>query len=359
MKIKKIALLIIIIIILIFSFSASVFAESALIAFKDLRESDWFYNDLEKLYKLGIINGKPQKDGTVIFDPKGLVTKAEFTKMLVEAMGYDYVDGNTFKDVGYDRHWAKIYIEIAVNEGVINPADEGDKFWSDIPIKRNDMAYMMFKALKLEPSNKKTPFPDIDAPYATRLHEEYLIKGALSSGGKIYFNADGLTTRAEAATIIARLIEYRENPNKYKEKMIAEEKANEFIEPKFRVKKAVSKTNLMEVYIVNYEDYDEDYEFLVECINYPQINKYWASGYTESVYVDRLKNWYDYSVLTHSSAYKDKGWISSIHSTTYYEDKALTKGFKAKTGMVFNLKISIKKGDKIKNYTVPVEILEK
>lgn len=197
--------------------------------FKDIKESDWFANDVSILYKLGIIKGKPQDDGTVIFDPKGLVTKAEFTKMLVEAMGYKLVDGNTFSDVGYDRHWAKKYIETAVKEGVIDTELEGENYWSDIPIKRFNMAMMMFKALKFEYSENPSPFPDVDCGCVTKLHEEYLINGS-PEGNTNYFKPSGLTTRAEAAAIISRMVEYKENPKAYKEKKeaeIAKEKAKE------------------------------------------------------------------------------------------------------------------------------------
>lgn len=217
MKIKKTVLFTLTIAMFIF-FSASVQADDKGV-FTDVKESDWFAGNVSTLYKLSIINGKPQKDGTVIFDPRGLVTKAEFTKMLVEAMEYDLIDGSSFFDIGYDRHWAKKYIETAVKEGVIDPEKEGEDYWLDIPIKRNDMAYMIFKALKLEPSNNKSPFPDADMPYATKLYEEFLINGS-PEGNKVYFKPSGLTIRAEAAAIIARMVEYRENPAAYKEKKL-------------------------------------------------------------------------------------------------------------------------------------------
>lgn len=183
--------------------------------FKDIKETDWFAENVSMLYKLGIINGKPQKDGTVIFDPKGLVTKSEFTKMLVEAMDYKLVDGNSFNDIGYDKHWAKKYIETAVKEGVIDPKKEGENYWPDVPIKRFDMALMMFKALKLEYSDNPTPFPDVDCGCVTKLYEEYLING-IPNGDKVYFSPSGLTTRAEAAAIIARLVEYKEDQESFK-----------------------------------------------------------------------------------------------------------------------------------------------
>lgn len=185
--------------------------------FKDIKENDWYISYVIKLISKNIIAGKPQADGTVIFDPMGLVTKSEFTKMLVEAMDYNITDGNTFNDIGYENHWAKKYIETAVKEDVIDPEEEGENYWPNKPIKRKEMALMMFKALKLVPSNNKSPFPDINEGFATKLHEEYLLTG-IPSGNTVIFNPEGLTTRAEVAAIIARLVEYKDNPKKYKEK---------------------------------------------------------------------------------------------------------------------------------------------
>ncbi len=319
--------------------------------FKDIKESDWFAENVSLLYELGIINGKPQKDGTVIFDPKGLVTKGEFTKMLVTAMDYEIVDGNSFQDLRYEVHWAKKYIETAVKEGVIDPETEGDKFWPDIPIKRNDMAYMMFKALKLEASENKSPFPDVDCGCITKLHEEYLING-IPQGDKTYFAPSGLTTRAEAAAIIARMVEYKENPESYKEKKIAEVKANEFVEPEFEVRHTNDGRRLMEVFITNYAEYDEYYSFNFKCINYPQINYTWDTGlYGPPEIAEYSKMW-----LTPDDLAYLKGRAAFILSWPYYADKTMKKSFQAKPGMVFEIKITIKKGEKTKEYNVPVEI---
>lgn len=311
MRTKRIISMILIIT-LMFSFSASVYADSDSIAeslknimtnikniieevikiFMDIKESDWFAENVSMLYKLGIINGKPQKDGTVLFDPKGLVTKSEFTKMLVTAMKYNIVDGNTFKDIGYEKHWAKKYIETAIKEGVIDPEKEGEYYWPDIPIKRFDMAMMMFKALKLEYSNNPTPFPDVDCGCVTKLYEEYLING-VPNGGKVYFSPSGLTTRAEAAAIIARMIEYKEDPVTYKAKKEKEAKEKEFIEPELVIKYQDVDWGgtYFRVGIRNIFDYDYHYMFKIECINDDRLNWAQMPGY-DPVYTVR---WIPYS----------------------------------------------------------------
>lgn len=318
--------------------------------FKDIKENDWYISYAIKLISKNIIAGKPQADGTVIFDPMGLVTKSEFTKMLVEAMDYNITDGNTFNDIGYDKHWAKKYIETAVAEGIIDPEDEGDYYWPDMAIKRLDMAMMMFKALELEPSNNPTPFPDIDSGHITKLYEEYLIYGS-PEGNKVYFKPSGLTTRAEAAAIIARLVEYKDNPIVYKENKIAEAKANEFIEPEFEVVAVNSKTIYSRIIVNNYSDYDENYMFKAECLNYPQINKHYATGlWGPPIEVDRA-SWKTGDVIRDF-----EGRLALVQKEPYYLDINKKNVFQAEPGMVFVFKITVKKGEKIRNYTIPLEI---
>ena len=46
--------------------------------FSDVNQSSWYYDDLNKLSTLGIVNGYP--DGT--FKPENTLTRGEFIKML-------------------------------------------------------------------------------------------------------------------------------------------------------------------------------------------------------------------------------------------------------------------------------------
>lgn len=344
MRNKRIISLIIITALVFSFFPASVYADTSKL-FKDMKESDWFTNDVSVLYKLGIINGKPQKDGTVIFDPKGLVTKAEFTKMLVEAMDYDITDGNSFTDVGYDRHWAKKYIETAVKKGVIDHELEGDKFWPDVPIKRFDMGMMMLKALKLEYSQNPSPFPDVDCGCITKLHEEYLING-IPQGNANYFMPSGLTTRAEAAAIIARMMEYKEDPKAYKAKKLAEAKANEFIEPELVIKntKDMWDHKWLDIVLVNYENYDYHYMFKVECLNDNRINFAQMPGHP----VVDGRCWSAYSSIAYNKGMLFR--LQSAHTGTL-KDRNNGRDLLIEAGSKFDFKITIIKTKKGKPIT--------
>ncbi|MDD3705976.1 MAG: S-layer homology domain-containing protein, partial [Clostridiaceae bacterium] len=158
--------------------------------FKDVKKSDWYAEAIGKLDTLDIVNGLP--DGS--FNPQGEVTRAQFIKMLVQAMEYKKIDSVSFVDM--KPHWASVYVETALRNKVIIKAEEGDRFYPDAPISRKDMVMMMCRALELEPSEGANPYYDLEEAegYFTKAYEEYLVRG-IPINGKIVFNPRGVTTR--------------------------------------------------------------------------------------------------------------------------------------------------------------------
>lgn len=187
--------------------------------FKDVKKSDWYAEAIGKLDTLDIVNGLP--DGS--FNPQGEVTRAQFIKMLVQAMEYKKIDSVSFVDM--KPHWASVYVETALRNKVIIKADEGDRFYPDAPISRKDMVTMMCRALELEPSEGANPYYDLEEAegYFTKAYEEYLVRG-IPINGKIIFNPTGVTTRAQAAVIISRLVDYKADPKGFVENMAREER---------------------------------------------------------------------------------------------------------------------------------------
>ncbi|HYF75117.1 MAG TPA: S-layer homology domain-containing protein, partial [Candidatus Nitrosocosmicus sp.] len=193
--------------------------------FKDMKASDWYAEAVGRLYGLRIIDGLPGG----LFGPKNEVTRSQFVKMLVQAMNYQKNDSVSFDDIyvptAQKSHWASVYIETALRNGVISKEETGRYFYPDVPLKRSDMFMMMFRALKLEPSAGANPFTDlIEANGSfTKLYEEYLSRGIVEDGKRL-FKPFGHTTRAEAAVVIARMLDYREDPKGFVARMGMEER---------------------------------------------------------------------------------------------------------------------------------------
>lgn len=71
----------------------------------------------DELVKAGVFSGFPGQT-----DPQlnTLTDRAQFSKILALVAGLDQVEGNSFKDQNYSKHWAKGYIEAVVKAGYMN-----------------------------------------------------------------------------------------------------------------------------------------------------------------------------------------------------------------------------------------------
>ena len=98
--------------------SASAFA----VDFPDVDKSASYAGAVNTLTALGVVNG----DDNGKFNPDNTVTRAEFTKMVVEAIG----EGSAAASSSYTKfadakgHWGAGYIETGVAKGFINGYDE-------------------------------------------------------------------------------------------------------------------------------------------------------------------------------------------------------------------------------------------
>lgn len=96
--------------------------------YSDISSTDSYFNAVNLLSALDIING--YEDGT--FKPNNKVTRAEFTKLVIEALGNnelreaEYSSGRDtkFSDVP-GKHWASGYITSGVNNGLIDGMGDG------------------------------------------------------------------------------------------------------------------------------------------------------------------------------------------------------------------------------------------
>lgn len=168
--------------------------------FTDVPKDFWGYSYIENLYNKKIISGKSETE----FCPYDNVTRAEFTKMLVVALG---MTGNTaieFEDVSSDS-WYYDYVNIGVANGVIQGMSKAS-FAPDRSISRQDASVMINRLLKLENSSQEVFADDEsiadyakDAIYA--LKENNIINGYENN-----FNPLNNLTRAEAAVLISNII---------------------------------------------------------------------------------------------------------------------------------------------------------
>ncbi|WP_405155831.1 S-layer homology domain-containing protein [Paenibacillus sp. FSL K6-0108] len=169
--------------------------------------SHWASKDILSAAKIGIINGYP--DGR--FRPDASITRAEFSTILVKAFALRSGSGTIeLRDI--QTSWARDSIEILVSNGVINGYSDGT-FHADYRITRAEMVAMISKILILQniQSDDTATFVDV-APqhWAKEIIELAAKAGIIEGKGENRFEPDANLTRAEALTVIMRML--RENP---------------------------------------------------------------------------------------------------------------------------------------------------
>ncbi len=338
--------------------------------FKDIRDTDWFAEAVGKLNRMKIIDGLPGG----LFNPKSEVTRAQFIKMLVQAMGYQKIDSVSFDDIILPTtgkaHWASVYIETALRNGVISKDEPGKYFYPDVPIKHADMFMMMFRVLKLQPSTGENPFADLAEANGTftKLYEEYLVRGTIE-GGKRLFKPFGHTTRAEAAMVLARMLGYKDNPVGFVARMGMEERfadgtqTNEDIAMKraLEIEKAKADPDYImepiitieyngeykdyrwfELYFENIPDYTDGAKWKIEVVNYKQLNNFEMPRPNGTFVKFDITNW-----KTFSDSFEEQSRACIyILGKDYYTTQALIKDFKLIKGMKIEFKITAKQGIK-------------
>lgn len=166
----------------------------------------WAEDIIIEMSDAGIIAGF--EDGT--FKPDDKVTRAQFCKMIVTALGLSYTGGSGSYDDVPAGAWYEIYVETATEYGIVM-GDNGS-FNPDSYITRQDAAVMLYRGIRSVDRNvfgSKTFNDSGDiAEYAvdeiSRLGGAGIINGMDDGTFRPLNNA----TRAESAAMIMNMVNY-------------------------------------------------------------------------------------------------------------------------------------------------------
>ncbi|WP_026478746.1 glycosyl hydrolase family 18 protein [Alkaliphilus transvaalensis] len=177
-----------------------------------------YKQDLYLLQHLGIFQG--YTDGT--FKPANPITREEFTKILIAALGEEievYVGSNSFQDVK-PSNWSYHYVEKAVEKGILLPEEYQFILKPNTPITRQEMATMIIRALNIPLEALETGAikqgvfideEDIPENFKIFIHlasEKGIINGYQTATG-MAFRPNQTATRAEAALMLVRFLDQK------------------------------------------------------------------------------------------------------------------------------------------------------
>ena len=195
---------------------------SALAAdYSDVNQSAWYASYVNKISELNAFSG--YEDGT--FRPDNQITQEEFIKTVVCLVCGELNESNapTVKNTWNSKwsSWAVPYLDKAFELGLITEQDTMFKLVG-IPCNRGEMAKVITRAVEYlkEDSVADTSTYITKLKDYNRMKEEYkpyvlqaYAKGILSGYDDGTFRDDGLLTRAEASSVLVRLIDKNERVN--------------------------------------------------------------------------------------------------------------------------------------------------
>ena len=177
--------------------------------FRDVTESDWFYDDVRFANQNGLFNGV-EKD---LFAPEEPMTRGMLVTVLWRLDGETAPKtATTFTDVDANAYYADA-VAWAAESGVVNGIG-GNKFDPEGNVTREQIAAILFRYASLKGvdtaarANLAT-FPDAEKTSAYA-HDALswavaaeLVKGT-KEGSTIYLDPQGSATRAQVAAILSR-----------------------------------------------------------------------------------------------------------------------------------------------------------
>lgn len=175
----------------------------------------WAKTDIEIMAARHIVRGIT----TETFGPQETVTRGQFTVMLIRTLGLvEDARANSFTDIPAD-YWCAGAVGTAVKMGLVSGYGDGT-FGPNEPITREQMAAMLVRALRF---NSSKVFPEVElptvnykdktniAPWAKSSVSLISQVGIMKGRGPDTFEPKELTTRAEAAAVMVRLLNYKMN----------------------------------------------------------------------------------------------------------------------------------------------------
>jgi len=177
--------------------------------FKDVPAGHWAADVIKELCKKGILSGYP--DGT--FKPDNDITRAEFTKVIVTAIGLAEEETATpsFRDVSAGD-WYYGVVQAAAKAGLVRGYENGE-YRPNAKITRQEIAAILVRALARENlaatgSGDKTAFLDdqLIAPWARSSIVIAVKEGLIAGYPDGTFGPAKNATRAETCAMVQRFL---------------------------------------------------------------------------------------------------------------------------------------------------------
>ncbi len=172
--------------------------------FTDMSESSKYYKSVLNLYDRGIISGYP--DGS--FKPSNLVSRAEFSKMLLLTAKYelDQSMSSNFTDVS-NNHWSKNYIMTLASREILK-GKGNNQFDPEGQITIGEVLTVLTRTFNLYEVGRTYPYT-LEDHWSNDYFLEAVRNGIAISSDEFYrsYDANEKATRETCANLLSRILE--------------------------------------------------------------------------------------------------------------------------------------------------------
>lgn len=208
----------------------------------DIKPTDWFYKSVQEMYARGMIQGK-EEFGIVSFKPNDQVTQTQALAMVIRYLGLESAAlemkddeiARRFQQLGIDNgsveQWARGYIAEAIGLGYVKTKNDA----LSTPATRAWISQLLVRVVQKESlalsssnANKNTGMmDDASIPNNVRGYVNAALSLNLMNGiseyGKVYFQPNGITSRAQMATLLKRLDDHLSIPTNLSKEVVIKE----------------------------------------------------------------------------------------------------------------------------------------
>ncbi len=180
--------------------------------FTDVKESDWFYDDVMFVYKNGLMTGT----SATTFSPYSNTTRAQIATIFYRLDGSPEVTGkNSFADVEYSPATTWYYDAVTwVQQSGVMGGYGNDLFGPNDPVTREQLAsifyrYAQYKGYDVSTTGSLDSFTDKDSvsAWAQEAMKWAVGNGIINGRENNLLDPQGTATRAEIAAMLHRFIE--------------------------------------------------------------------------------------------------------------------------------------------------------
>lgn len=162
----------------------------------------WAATTVDTFVKLGVVTG--YADGS--FHPNASITRAEFATLIAKVFDLSSSQGSAMSDVS--GHWAEASIRSLQGKGVLSGYPDGT-FKPNQEIKRSEMIAIISRIMDLTNviTTEAPVFTDLEQTWNKEQLLQAAAAGIITGDGKGEFHPTNSASRAEALTIVLRVLQ--------------------------------------------------------------------------------------------------------------------------------------------------------